>query len=121
MSLLSSFKDVMVGQAMKLASSPRVTKLVSDPRLVNAAMKAMSFGGTVKSGMDKAGRLAAGTFGLATQDEVSNLRSTIQTLEDTIASLEAKTKSTAATAASAAATAVGAAASAKPAGNKPAT
>jgi hypothetical protein len=94
MSLLNSLKDAVVGQAMKLAASPRVTK-------VNAAMKAMSLGGTVKSGMDKCGRVAAGTFGLATQDEVANLRSTIQTLEDTVATLEAKNAAAAAAAAAA--------------------
>src|SRR5436190_22663006 len=88
MSIMNSFKDVLVGQAMKLAGNPRVTKLVSDPRLMNAAMKAMSLGGAVKTNMDKAGRLAAGVFGLATQEEVATLRQTIQTLEDTVASLE---------------------------------
>jgi hypothetical protein len=88
MSLLDSLKDTVVGQAMKLAGSPRVTKLMGDPRLMNAAMRAMSLGGAVKTNMDKAGRFAAGVFGLATQDEVATLRATIQTLEDTVASLE---------------------------------
>ena len=87
---MNSLKDVLVGQAMKLAGNPRVTKLVSDPRVMNAAMKAMSLGGAVKTNMDKAGRLAAGVFGLATQEEVATLRQTIQTLEDTVASLEAR-------------------------------
>ena len=87
---MNSLKDVLVGQAMKLAGNPRVTKLVSDPRVMNAAMKAMSLGGAVKTNMDKAERLAAGVFGLATQEEVATLRQTIQTLEDTVASLEAR-------------------------------
>lgn len=90
MSLLNSFKDTVLGQAMKMAGSPRVTKLMADPRLMNAAMRAMSLGGAVKTNMDKAGRFAAGVFGLATQDEVATLRATIQTLEDTVASLETK-------------------------------
>ena len=93
MSLFNSFKDVVVGQAMKIAASPRVSKLATDPRLMNAAMKAMNLGSTVKTNMDKAGRLAAGAFGLVTQDEVRDLRSTIQTLEDQMASLEAKSSS----------------------------
>ena len=92
--MMNSLKDVLVGQAMKLAGNPRVTKLVSDPRVMNAAMKAMSLGGAVKTNMDKAGRLAAGVFGLATQEEVATLRQTIQTLEDTVASLEARGGST---------------------------
>jgi len=88
--MLNSLKDVVVGRAMKLAGNPRVTKMMGDPRVMNAAMKAMSLGGAVKSNMDKAGRLAAGVFGLATQDEVANLRATIQTLEDQVAQLEHK-------------------------------
>src|SRR3954471_18703013 len=91
MSVFTSFKDTLVGQAMKLAGNPRVTKMMGDPRLMNAAMKAMSLGGAVKTNMDKAGRLAAGVFGLATQEEVASLRHTIQSLEDTVASLESKT------------------------------
>ena len=58
---------------------------------MNAAMKAMSLGGTVKAEIDKASRFAAGVFGLATQEEVTALRTTIQTLEDTVAILESKT------------------------------
>jgi hypothetical protein len=90
MSLFASLKDTVMGQAMKVAANPRVTKLVSDPRVMNAAMKAVSLGGSIKSGMDKAGAVAAGAFGLATQQEVASLRSTIQTLEDQLATLEAK-------------------------------
>jgi hypothetical protein len=90
MSMMTNLKDVLLGQAMKLAGNPRVTKLVSDPRVMNAAMKAMSLGGAVKTNMDKAGRLAAGVFGLATQEEVATLRQTIQTLEDQVASLETR-------------------------------
>ncbi len=90
MSILSNVKDAVFGQAFKLAGNPNVTKLVSDPRLMNAAMKAMSLGGTVKTELDRAGRMAAGMFGLATQDEMSSLRNTIHGLEDTMAGLEAK-------------------------------
>lgn len=90
--MLSALKETLVGQAMKLAGNPRVTKLVGDPRVMNAAMKAMSLGGAMKSNMDKAGRFAAGVFGLATQEEVANLRATIQTLEDQLATVEAKAR-----------------------------
>jgi hypothetical protein len=90
MSLFNSLKDVVIGQAMKMAANPKVTKLVSDPRLMNAAMKAMSIGGAVKTNMDKAGTLCATVFGLATQEEVTTLRTTIQTLEDQLAVIESK-------------------------------
>ena len=89
MSFMNTIKDAVVGQAMKLASNPKVTNLVSDPRLMNAAMKAMSLGSTVKGNMDRAGRAAAGAFGLATRDELATLRTTIETLEDQLAALSA--------------------------------
>ena len=91
MPVIKSIKDIVVGQALRLAGNPRVSKLASDPRLMNVAMKALSLGGTLKSGMDRAGGVAAGVFGLATQQEVASLRSTIQQLEDTVSTLEAKT------------------------------
>ena len=91
MPVIKSIKDIVVGQALRLAGNPRVSKLASDPRLMNVAMKALSLGGTLKSGMDRAGGVAAGVLGLATQQEVANLRATIAQLEDTISTLEART------------------------------
>jgi hypothetical protein len=90
MSMLGSLKDVVVGRAMRIMSDPRITKVVSDPRVMNAAMKAMSLGGSVKAELDRATRLAAGVLGIATQEEVASLRSTIRNLEDTVAVLETK-------------------------------
>lgn len=90
MSMLGSFKDVMVGRAMRIVSDPRLTKMVSDPRLMNAAMKALNVTGSIRSELSKATKMAAGVFGIATQDEVASLRSTIQNLEDTVATLEAR-------------------------------
>ena len=90
MSMLGSLKDVFVERAMRLVSDPRLTKVASDPRVMNAAMKALSLGGTLKTEMSKATRLAAGVFGIATEEELAALRTTIQTLEDTVATLEAQ-------------------------------
>jgi hypothetical protein len=90
MSMLGAVKSVVFGQAMRWMNDPRVSKVVGDPRIMNAAMKAMSLGGTVKAEMDKASRFAAGVLGLATQEEVTALRATIQTLEDTVAVLGAR-------------------------------
>jgi hypothetical protein len=90
MSMIGAFKDVVVGRAMRLMSDPRLSRVMGDPRVMNAAMKAVSLGGSVKSELDRASRFAAGLLGLATQEEVSALRSTIQTLEDTVAVLESR-------------------------------
>lgn len=68
---------------------------------MSAAMKALSVGGSVKNELSKATRVAAGVFGIATEEELSTLRSTIQNLEDTVATLEARAASEAARAAAA--------------------
>jgi hypothetical protein len=90
MSMLGSVKDLVVGRAMRLMSDPRVSRVMGDPRLMNAAMKAVSVGGNVRAELDRASRFAAGVLGFATQEEVSTLRSTIQTLEDQVAILETR-------------------------------
>ena len=89
MSMLASVKDAVLGRAMRLVGDPRISKLMSDPRLMNAAMKALSVGQVAKTEIDKASRLAACALGWASQEEVKELRSTIQSLQDTISHLEA--------------------------------
>jgi hypothetical protein len=86
--MFGAMKDMMIGRAMRLMSDPRVSRMMGDPRVMNAAMRAMSVGGSVKAELDRATRFAAGVLGFATQEEVSALRSTIQTLEDQIAVME---------------------------------
>jgi len=88
--MLDAVKDVVVGRAMRLMSDPRVSRVMGDPRIMNAAMKAVGLGSTVKAELDRASRFAAGLFGLATQEEVSELRSTVQSLEDNLTAIEAK-------------------------------
>ena len=90
MSMLGAVKNAVFGQAMRLMSDPPSVQGGVRPARMDAAMKAMSLGGTVKAELDKASRLAAGIFGLATQEEVTALRTTIQTLEDTVAVLESR-------------------------------
>jgi hypothetical protein len=73
MSMIGAVKDLVIGRAMRLVSDPRLSRVMGDPR------------GNVKAELDRASRFAAGVLGFATQEEVSNLRSTIQTLEDQLA------------------------------------
>ena len=88
--MFNTVKDAVMGQAMRLMGDPRLSNLMGNPKVINAAMKAMSLGGSVKSEVDKAARFAAGVFGFATQDEVTALRSTVQNLEDTVAILQSR-------------------------------
>jgi hypothetical protein len=89
MSMFGAMKDLVIGRAMRVISDPRVSRVMGDPRVMNAAMRAMNVGGSVKAELDRASRFAAGVLGFATQEEVSSLRSTIQTLEDQLAVMEA--------------------------------
>jgi len=88
--MIGAMKDLVIGRAMRLMSDPRVSRMMGDPRVMNAAMKAMSVGGSMKAELDRASRFAAGLLGFATQEEVSTLRSTIQTLEDQLAVMESQ-------------------------------
>jgi hypothetical protein len=88
MSMIGAVKDLVIGRAMRFMSDPRLARVMGDPRVMNAAMRAMTVGGSVKAELDRASRFAAGLLGFATQEEVSNLRSTIQTLEDQLAIIE---------------------------------
>jgi hypothetical protein len=90
MSMLDGVKDRVVGQAMRLMSDPRISRMMGDQRVMNVAMKAVGVGGSIKAELDRATRFAAGLLGFATQEEVSALRSTIQTLEDNLAIMESK-------------------------------
>jgi len=93
MSVFDAAKDLVVGRAMRLMSDPRISRVMGDERVMNVAMKAVGLGGSIKNEIDRASRFAAGLFGLATQEEVSALRSTIQTLEDNLAVLETRAAS----------------------------
>jgi hypothetical protein len=89
MSMLDAVKEIVVARAMRVMGDPRVSRVMGDPRLMNVAMKAVGFGGTIKAELDRATRFAAGLLGFATQEEVSALRSTVQSLEDSLAVAEA--------------------------------
>lgn len=88
--MLDSVKDAVLGRAMRLMSDPRLSRVMGDPRVMNVAMKAVGLGGAIKTELDRASRFAAGLFGLATQEEVSALRSTVQSIEDNLATKDAK-------------------------------
>ena len=88
--MMGAVKDMVIGRAMRLMSDPRVSRVMGDRRVMNAAMRAMSVGGSMKAELDRASRFAAGVLGFATQEEVSTLRSTIQTLEDQLALMETR-------------------------------
>ena len=71
--MLDAVKERVVGQAMRLMSDPRISRVMGDQRVMSAAMKAVGVGGSIKAELDRATRFAAGLLGFATQEEVSAL------------------------------------------------
>ena len=88
--MFDAVKDKMIGQAMRLMSDPRISRMMGDQRVMSVALKAVGVGGSIKAELDRATRFAAGLLGFATQEEVSALRSTVQTLEDNLAIMESR-------------------------------
>jgi ubiquinone biosynthesis protein UbiJ len=88
-----SIKDRIVSEGMRLASSPQVAKLMQDERFMKLVMTAMSMPGRVATFTTEQKETFAKSMGLATSDEVRDLRRTVTSLEQTVARLRAKIES----------------------------
>lgn len=82
-----SLKDKVMAEGMKLAQSPQVAKLMQDERVMKLVMTAVSVPGKVQSFTTEQKEAFAKAMGLATQDEVKDLKRQIAALEREIADL----------------------------------
>ncbi|NUQ75524.1 MAG: hypothetical protein HUU21_18415 [Polyangiaceae bacterium] len=80
-------KEKLVSEGMKLATNPRVAKLMQDERLMKLVVSAASVPGRVTSFTAEQKEAFAKAMGLATADEVRDLKRTIASLEREIARL----------------------------------
>ena len=85
-----ALKDKLMSEGMKLAANPAVSKLMQDPRFLRLVMQAMSMPGKMSSFTTEQKETFAKSMGLATQDEVKDLKRTVAALERTVARLEGK-------------------------------
>jgi len=85
-----SIKDRIVSEGMKIASSPQVAKLMQDERFMRLVMTAMSMPGRVSTFTTEQKEAFAKSMGLATSDEVRDLRRVVSSLEQSVARLRAK-------------------------------
>lgn len=83
-------KDRLKSEGMKLALDPRVMKLAADPRFMRLVMTAMSVPGRVDSYTQEQKEAFAKALGLATREEVQDLRRIVTSLEEEIARLRAR-------------------------------
>ncbi|HLM75536.1 MAG TPA: hypothetical protein VK459_22640 [Polyangiaceae bacterium] len=80
-------KEKLVSEGIKLATNPRVAKLMQDERLMKVVMQAASVPGRVTSFTTEQKEALAKALGFATADEVRDLKRTIASLEREIARL----------------------------------
>ena len=83
-----ALKDTLMSEGMKLAANPAVAKLMQDERFMKLMMAAMSMPGRVNTFTAEQKEHFAKAMGLATQEEVRDLKRTVAALERTVAALE---------------------------------
>lgn len=85
-----SIKDKLMSEGLKLATNPAFSKLMQDERFMKLVMAAMAMPGRVESFTAEQKEAFARTMGLATQDEVRDLKRTITALEREVARLSSQ-------------------------------
>jgi hypothetical protein len=83
-----TLKDKLLSEGMKLAANPAVAKLMQDERFMKLVMTAMAMPGRVNTFTTEQKEHFAKAMGLATQEEVRDLKRTVAALERAVARLE---------------------------------
>jgi hypothetical protein len=86
-----SIKDKLVSEGLKLTQNPTVGKLMQDERFMRLVVLAMSMPGRVSTFTAEQKERFAKEMGLATQEEVRDLKRQVGALEDAVRRLERKT------------------------------
>jgi hypothetical protein len=82
-----SIKDRLKSEGLRLAQNPAVAKVAQDPRFFKFVMQAVAMPGKLQSFSAEQRETFAKMMGLATQDEVRDLKRTVAALEDEVARL----------------------------------
>jgi hypothetical protein len=83
-----SLKDKLLSEGMRLAQNPALYKLMQDERFMKLFALAMNMPGRVASFTQEQKERFAHEMGLATADEVRDLKRQIAALEDAIRDLQ---------------------------------
>gem|GEM_PF-363550 len=81
-------KKTLTTQGLKLMSDPRVLKLMQDERFMKLMMAAISMPGKVQGFADTQKDVLAESLGLATRQEVDELRGAVRSLEEQVSALQ---------------------------------
>lgn len=82
------WKKTLATQSLKLMTDPRVAKLMQDERFMKLMMAAMSAPAKVQSFAAEHKDSLSDTLGLATHEEVDDLRRSVRALEEQVAALQ---------------------------------
>src|SRR5262245_57062599 len=85
-----SLKDRVVEEGMKLAQHPAVAPLLQDERVMKLLMSALSVPGRLEELTEEQKQNVVKALGLATAQEVADLKRTVRALEDEIGRLRAE-------------------------------
>ena len=85
-----SLKDKVMAEGMKLATNPQVAKLMQDERVMKLVMTAVSMPGKVQTFTTEQKEAFAKAMGLATQDELKDLKRQVSALEREVAELRSR-------------------------------
>ena len=85
-----SLKDKLFTEGMRLTQNPAVSKLLQDERFMKLMVLDMSMPGRFSTFTAEQKERFAREMGLATSDEVRDLKRTISSLEESIRRLERK-------------------------------
>jgi BMFP domain-containing protein YqiC len=88
--MMKQIKKAALNQAMKLMSNPKVGKMLSDPRVMNAITKGFEVHGQIRNHVEGKLRSLANTLNLVSKDEFSNLRQKLSQVENSLGDLAAK-------------------------------
>ena len=84
---LDSIKNLAASKVGSVLASDAAMKLVSDPRVQGAMLRALNARGEVRDAIEKRVSSLAAAFDLVTSDDVAGLRRTIRNLEDSVEEL----------------------------------
>ena len=88
--MIDKLKQEMMRRGMRMMTNPKVMKMMADPRVLNAITQGFAIKGQIQSQIEGTLRHVATVLNLATQEDIENLRRTLDQVEDSVSSLERK-------------------------------
>jgi hypothetical protein len=93
--MIDQIKKAAINQAMKLMTNPKVGKILSDPRFMNAISKGFEMHGQIREQVEGKLRLLADSLNLVSKEEFSNLDRKINQVKTGLDDLASKLDSAA--------------------------